>query len=690
MGDNAYDKGNYASAVYFYKKTIEGSSGGKYDVTFPYEINSFVSTYKTNKDTTREYLTPEELEQQYVVNKLADSYRLLNDYETAELWYERAIANKSEDFKYVKYWYGTILMNLEKYEKAQKQFDDFETNHPDQLDPFVQLATNKEVSCQYALNPENTKDGIEVNYMDSIFNKGSSSFGISYYEGESSLVFTSARRGNNTGDLKDNDGYYFADLFVTNDFGDGFQAPERMQMPINSGMHEGSCAISTDRTIMYFTRWNNDDKTDCHIYVVKKFNNQWMQPLKLNTVNIDGYRSMNPHLSFDETKLYFVSDMPGGKGGLDIWYCPVDDNANLGTPINLGPVINTPEDEQTPYYHFQSSTLFFSSEGHIGYGGQDIFKTKYNEDDETWSNPINVGAPLNSSKDDLYYILDHNQKFGYMTSDREKCADCDTTPEIKGHCHKLYKIEKPKLEFSISGYVFNSETDEPIANALITVKDIKGNWTPFFIMTDGEGYYEKELGPNMDMFMKAQKAGFFGDAATVSTSGLTESTALEQDFFLNPIPDQAINIEGIEYDYDKATLRPKSKEILDKLTEFLKLNDNLVIEIQSHTDFRGEDDYNLDLSNRRAQSVVDYLVDAGIPRVRMQPKGYGETTPAIALDENGNPLKDANGEFITLDFNYINTLTNDEAKNTAHQRNRRTAFKVLSSDNEVIQESNNQ
>ncbi len=218
------------------------------------------------------------------------------------------------------------------------------------------------------------------------------------------------------------------------------------------------------------------------------------------------------------------------------------------------------------------------------------------------------------------------------------------------------------MKFSISGTVFNAETDEIIPNALISFKDIKGDKETIFITTDEQGNYELALQPNWDLFIKAQKAKYFGDASNISTTGLTESKHFLQDFFLTPIPMGELEIPGIEYDFDKATLRPKSKEILDKLIEFLTLNDNIVIEIRAHTDARGNDDYNLRLSQQRAQSVVDYLIKGGITKERLQAVGKGETEP---LDDCSK-------------YEDCGITGKDDCD--CHQKNRRTAFKTLSED----------
>jgi len=359
--------------------------------------------------------------------------------------------------------------------------------------------------------------------------------------------------------------------------------------------------------------------------------------------------------------LYFSSNRPGGQGGMDVWYCKVDEYGGLSDPINMGPYINTAGDEVTPYYNYFTKTLYFSSDASGGIGGLDIYKTTYNEDDDSWSNPKNLGRPFNSSKDDAYYIIDQKQRQGFLSSDRVPC-DCGDDYEGSVYCYKIYEFGQPKMKYSISGTVFNEDTDEPIPNALITFKDIRGKMDPVFITTDENGNYERELEVGWDLFLKAQKAKYFGDAASISTTGLTESKHIIQDFFLRPIPLGELEIPGIEYDFDAATLRPKSKEILDQLVEFLELNDNITIIIRAHTDSRGNDDYNLKLSNKRAASVVKYLVAHGIDKRRLESEGIGEKEP---LDDCSKYEDCGETRFDDCD---------------CHQKNRRTAFKTLSED----------
>jgi outer membrane protein OmpA-like peptidoglycan-associated protein len=240
--------------------------------------------------------------------------------------------------------------------------------------------------------------------------------------------------------------------------------------------------------------------------------------------------------------------------------------------------------------------------------------------------------------------------------------------QLCSHCYKIYDLTLPELEFKIEGYVYDIATNEVIPGATVEFKDVSYQWEHFELTADENGYYQHDLIPNLQLFLRASQTDYFADKAVVFTQGEVESKIYRQDFYLEKIPKGEITIEGIEYDFDKATLRPISIEILDKLIEFLELNHNLKIEIRSHTDERGGDDYNQRLSQERAKSVVDYLIANGIPMDRLVPKGYGESMPAEVTDESGN--------MVTFTPEYIYAQPR-EKQDELHQRNRRTAFFVL-------------
>lgn len=675
MGDAAMANGQYSNAVHYYAFILFKIQEGEEALYYPYEITTAYKEPEKNEDGTVSPPDNPTSDQVELIHKLADAYRLADDYKNAEIWYAAALKNPMEQFPYAQYFYAVSLMYNSKFEEASAQFEQFQQSNGDPDNQFYQLATSKIASCMFALNPNNTKDGITITNPGETLNGGSTSFGLQFVS-EEYMLFSSAR----TSDIADSMlteernplELYMLDIYILNLNEDGsFGTVEKFPFAINSSeYHEASAVISEDGNSIFFTKMDPNNRNETKIYASRKFNNTWLAPFAMdNNVNMDGFRSMNPELTGDGKTLYFSTNRPGGEGGMDIWMTTIGPNGETTEPVNLGNQVNTFDDEITPFYHDISRTLYFASGGHIGFGGLDIYSTSWNDETEWWREAINVGAPVNSSRDDSYYILDNELKTGYVTSDREACTECDSIYNLSIHCNKIYQVNRPEMKFFLSGYVYDAATNEVIPGAKIEFKDVTYKWEHFEMVADENGYYEHELIPNLELFMRASQTDYFADKALVVTLGATESKNYTQDFYLEKIPKGEITIEGIEYDFDSAKLRPESEKILDNLIEFLELNSNLTIEIRSHTDMRGNDDYNLKLSERRAQSVVDYLVDHGIPRERLVPKGYGETMPA--------EVPDASGNIVTLTPEYIETLAGQDAKETAHQRNRRTAFFVL-------------
>lgn len=649
FGDDAFTKKDYTKAIDYYTKVLDDTTVLA-DLVLPYEVQLVNLKSKNFKQDTVKRSTPKPnvSKADYLNHQLASAYRLNYDYVNASNFYKKVVDNGS--YPADLYYYATSLIHLKNYKGAMHNL---EVLMATSTNDTVKAAIQKQMSsCYFALDTNSYKKMIIVKKMDTIvFNKGTSSFAPMYYGSSSKLLFTSARKGGVVLDPEKQESKYLCDLYYTELKDTGWMKPVNFGRPVNTGLHEGSSVVTSD-DIMFYTRWSDANRNESFIYLAKMKDGLFYESYKLNeTVNKQGYKSKQPYVSFDGTKLYFSSNKPGGKGGFDLYMCNIDENGNTGEAQNLGAVINTPGDEETPFYHTISNTLFFSSNGHVGIGGLDIFKSSLNVDDSVYAMPKNLGRPINSSKDDAYFILDRVQTKGYFASDREDCPG--------GNCYDIYEFENEPITFDISGYVFDSNSNAPIQSALVTIKDVHNDIEPIYLITDEKGFYSTPLLENMEYFLKAQKKGYFADAASAITKGLTETTHLEHDFFLNIIPGEEIVIEGIEYDLNKATLRPKSKEILDKIFEYIQLNNNLIFEINAHTDTRGSVIANQKLSQARAQSCVDYLVSKGVTIDRLKSTGYGETKPLITDDE------------------IAKFVPKSEEFEAAHQKNRRTSFKVI-------------
>jgi outer membrane protein OmpA-like peptidoglycan-associated protein len=673
LADDAYLKKDYANAANFYSKVLDDTTVLKTYV-IPYEAQlvnlKMKSLFKVpelkgqrKKDSVnvlKEDPSLNATKYDFILNRLANSYRLNFDYKHAVEYYKKVV--EKNVYPDAPYYYGLSLMSLKRYQEALPVFDAYSKGTPavDSIskitlvpnDSLVKVSGKHAQSCYFALDTLSPKKNIKVRMMDSlVFNRGTSNFAPQYYLSSDKIIFTSARRGGVVSDPEKQDAKYYCDLYYTTLDDTIWQRPVNFGRPVNTSLHEGA-GVFTPEEVMLFTRWSDNNRNEAFIYMARTLEGKFYEAMKLGThINVPGYKSQQPYVTQDGRRLFFSSNRPGGKGGFDIWMAGIDENGFIGNPVNLPDPINTAGDEVTPFFHQLGSTLYYSTNGLTGFGGLDVFKSALNADDSVYSVPKNLNSPINSAKDDAYFILDRLQAKGFFASDREDCPG--------GHCYDIYSFENEPIKFSLEGIVFDAQTSEPIPSALVTIKDVHDGDEPFFVVTDEKGFYSTDLKLNMQYFLKAQKNGYFADANEVATEGKTESEVFVRDFNLNKIPSGDIEIEGIEYDFNKASLRPKSMEILDKIVDLLKLNDNVSIDLGSHTDARGNDDYNMKLSAARAKSCVDYILSKGIPKSRITATGYGESRPIITEAE-------------------INAMVPKSPEwEAAHQKNRRTAFKVI-------------
>lgn len=549
LADAAFKNGDYKNAVTYYTKAIDKSTPS--DITHPYEVKPYIAPKKelsssinsnTSQNKTQDSLAvvkdsvkaPELVttSEQYAIHQIAECYRLNHDYQNAEIWYKQSLKNNSAEYPFESYYYGDAMMKNKKYPAANLQFEktlNIATERKDST--MIRLAKFKISGCYLAIDPNSIQKGVKVNELDSVINAGTSSFALNYYGDESTIQFSSAREGNTVVDPKKQKAQYTSDIYMLSKTENVWTNLKKVEGPINSNQNEGSGFLSSDHSRFFFTRWSTTNKNECAIYFSRLFNGAWLMAQKMtDKVNLEGYRSTDPCVAPDGSVLYYSSNRPGGFGKMDLWYEFIDeDGRTYGEPINMGPLFNTGEDEVSPFFHAGTSTLYFSSDGHPGFGGLDVLKSSFNSSDSIWSIPKNLGQPVNSSNDDAYFVIDESQQNGFVTSDRKECKSC-----IGGACYKIYSVVKEQNVYDVSGTIYNSETNEVVPNATITFKDIRSDWEPFVITTDDKGAYFYKLKEGVELYMKAQKSGFIGDAGTVITLGLTESRHFEKDFFLSP------------------------------------------------------------------------------------------------------------------------------------------------------------
>lgn len=442
--------------------------------------------------------------------------------------------------------------------------------------------------------------------------------------------------------------------------------PEPVEGELNSELDEGIMSFSPDGSTMYLTKARREPNanTGVEIYTSQRSDAKWSAPVKFEITADTVSSYAHPAVSPDGNYLYFASDMPG-TGGKDIWRINLKERS--GSLENLGTDINTPGDEMFPYM-LTDSIMYFSSDGHPGLGGLDIFCATL-QPSGRWT-VTNMGSPINSEADDFGMTFlpgaDHPQ--GYMSSNRG---------DGRGYDH-IYTFELPDLKINISGWVVDRD-DEPVPNSVIRIVGNDGSIQKAVARDDGSFSFPLQRG--VSYVMMAGGRGYLNAKQEFTADNAEEDAEYEIDFVLASINKPNI-IENIFYDFDKATLRPESEEALDELVKLLADNPNITIEMASHTDRVGTEEYNLDLSERRAKAVIDYLISKGIAPERLQHQGYGKSRPKV-VTKRVNRLYPQFKEGDVLTEEYISNLP-PEDQEAADQVNRRTEFQVLSVDYQMF------
>lgn len=452
--------------------------------------------------------------------------------------------------------------------------------------------------------------------------------------------------------------------FVTKDENGQWQRPQAVEGELNTEVDEGTPSFTPDGQTMYLSRARREPNanTGVEIYTSQRSDAKWSAPVlfEITRDTISSYA--HPAVSPDGNWLYFSSDMPGGSGGRDIWRVNLKERE--GSLENLGEWINTPGDEMFPYVR-TDSLLYFASNGHPGYGGLDLFRARLTSSGG-WE-ITNMGLPVNSSADDFGITFGEGES-GFFSSNRT---------DNRGYDH-IYSFELPDLKILISGWVLDRD-EEPVPNAVIRIVGNDGSNQKQVARDDGSFSFPLQRG--VSYVMMAGARGYLNSRQEFTADDAEEDAEYGVDFILAAINKPQV-IENIFYDYDKATLRPESTAALDEMAQVLRDNPNVTIEMASHTDRHGSDEYNIGLSSRRARSVIDYLISVGIQPDRLQSQGYGKSRPKTITRKLAREYPQF-PEGTVLTEEYILTLS-PEDQDAADQINRRTEFQVLSTDYQMF------
>lgn len=589
--------------------------------------------------------------------RLADCYRMMNNAEQASLWYANSVIfTEVEPINY--YYLGMSLRTLAKYSEAEKAFQKYAEKVP--LDFKGKLYAEY---CNEIMLWKDFSPCAEVKNAG-VLNSAYSEFGSMFYK--EGLIFTSDRDI----DLINDRNYLwtsfgYLDLFSSHpldntDFWNGMTIPIKLPNIFNQPYHDGPASFTSDFKEIFTTRTTKDkqrkDSSNIQTNYLKIYSAKLSDLKKVNyksfTFNSDSYSVGHPAISADGKKLIFSSNMPGGSGQSDLYISELI-NGEWQKPVNLGSELNTFGNEVFPFLA-NDSTLFFSSDGHLGYGGLDIYESVLV--DGKWTTPWNLKLPLNSPYDDFSIVFNKNLTDGFFSSNRAGGVGSDDIYAFRNY-HRTPVIVKPVeiIEPLISGLVKDKKTLAPLDSATVFLLN-SNNGEVLVLKTNSKGYFESPIIKGVTYIVKAMKPNFFDDCLSFSVTDDTNgvNNKISRDLLLDKYAlNQVFKIENIYYDLNKWFIREDAKPSLDELVHILKQNP-LTVELGSHTDCRASSAYNNSLSGKRAESAVNYLIANGIDPQRLTYKGYGETM-------------------------LINKCADGVACSEAeHQANRRTEFKITS------------
>ena len=623
--------------------------------------------------------------------KLAECARRIGNYRQAESYYKRTIKMRYDDPIALLY-LAMMQRNLGKFDDAIKTFTQYSEKVPEDI-----RAQEAIESCELALEWTENPTRYAVSNMKGLNSKNDDRMPAFANNDYTLLLFTTARKGVTGRKISDQTGQFFTDIWATElekskkkRGGSSKKQPKAKwteplslgeyfgtEDVINTNSDEGAVALNERGNLMYFTRAMMK-KNEAHvprIYSAIKKGGEWEEPLELSLPIDSSYMVIFPCLSPDEKTLYFVSDMPGGEGDFDIWMSEYNKRKDSwAEPVNLGPEVNTEGPEIAPFLH-KDGTLFFASKGHVGMGGFDIFRATKRPSGQ-FGKVKNMKYPINSSYDDFGIIFSGKDAMnGFYTSNRRGGRGGDD----------IYEVKLSDLKFKMEGILVDTETSDPLLGVSIHIEGSDGS--SFDAITNKDGFFnlgDEAIKQGVEYEVTYSKDSYVTVNDTVTTQDLTihdfEST--DEGFLYTIAVDLSMKVyrlpvvlPQIEYDLGSAELRDMAMKDLDNLVGVLETNPDLRIQLRSHTDFRSGDDFNLVLSQKRADACVSYLIEQGIDATRLEAVGMGESEPLTLQDDRSGFAK---GDVLSQEF--IESIRSKRRRNLAHQMNRRTDFKELELD----------
>ena len=608
LADQYFASGEYFAAADLYGQFLNPSQKSKYHSDFPLNTrrntDQWVGRYRDKTD---------------IVLKQADSYRLANYWTNALELYKKCFEKDSVKYACSMYWLAVCQRSIGDYSNAEESLNRFLARCT-QKNEYYNVAIKERQTLQF-IKKELSKPDTGL-YRTQKINTAFGDKGIfaPTVANENQYLFTSTQSNSAASNINPNYNRLFHSTFTN----DGLQSAAPIEIEsIDLSLNQGAACISSDGKHLYYTQWKKENnQTVSSIYFSNKTGKGWSKPQRLYSINQQGHNSKQPFCSPDGNYLFFASDRTGGAGGFDIWYAPLLTDGSTGQALNAGAVINSPANEQAPFYHNGSSTLIFASDRSPTMGGYDLFASKGVI--SQWKAPENMGYPINSSRDDVYFFARENENLwnnAIVSSDRG--SSC---------CLSTYAIVKTDKKKIIKGLVVDCSNKQPIADAALEFKDASGK--TFKTTTTPDGQYSLILSDKVDRHMFVVSKEKYQDKTTevaVTTINRSNSQAdtaintvicLEKKFVL-----KAENVVTVYFDFDKSEIKARSARQMDSIYKVLTQNPTYTLQISGYTDGKGSTEYNERLSDRRAKSCADYLISRGIDPVRISFESFGACCP---------------------------------------------------------------
>jgi outer membrane protein OmpA-like peptidoglycan-associated protein/tetratricopeptide (TPR) repeat protein len=626
LGDKYFAAGEYYTAAILYEQFLNPSKKEIPKANFP------LNSRRYNQGGTGGNVNKLD-----ILHKQAESYRLANYWPEAAKKYTECFEKDPTKFSDALYWYAVCQRSLGKYDLAQEYINRFlqgeiqENN--DRLDAEKELQTIQFIKKQLT-RPDTVMYRIK---KTTSVGSGKGTFAGTAINGNQFIFTSTATDSIITMGVNP----YHSRLFYATLENGSLQNPEPVSIDgIDVSFNQGAACISADKNFLYFTQWKKENgKNMSSIYFAARDGRGWSKPVLLSSINKEGYCSKQPYCSADGKTLFFASNIRGGSGNFDIWSAPLQADGTTGIPVNAGTIINTAGEEQAPFYHSASGDLVFASNGRQSMGGFDLFMTKMNG--SQWDIPENMGYPVNSSRDDIYFFAPEEKELlenAIIGSDRG--SDC---------CLETYSIEKSPKRKMIAGIILDCGNNEPLADAQVIMKDATGK--NFQITTGPDGKFSFDLaGDAKQNIFYISKEKYKEKAEEVAIESVNKS-----DWRMDILQNKPICIDTIEvkklvikvenvvtvyFDFDKSILKERGIEQLDSIYTVLAEDSAATIQISGYTDGLGSDAYNKKLSDRRAKACADYLISKGVATTRISFESFGKCCPVEMELINGRDNPD--------------------------------------------------